>query len=169
MGYNDNTNNYSVLNNLKAKISEGEWEIVETLLKDNIEKEYLLSCYLIIVNSLFLSILYTSKSFWNSFREMSIKRHIITYSSTSSQWNPFVTSISQVSLKSSVTSFQWRYVYSLFTHKTISSSPYFQHWPGIIKAREILFKTLSTGFQEAPLILEKPVFLHLFVHPPDPW
>ena len=39
MSYNDNTNNYSVLNSLKAKILEGEWEVVETLLKDNIEKE----------------------------------------------------------------------------------------------------------------------------------
>ena len=39
MVQNEHSANYSIINNLKTKVFEGDWEAVETLLKENCNKE----------------------------------------------------------------------------------------------------------------------------------
>ena len=41
--------------------------------------------------------------------------------------------------------------------QSVQSSPYFEHWPGVQKSREILATALSREFFDESVILEKPV------------
>ena len=47
----------------------------------------------------------------------------------------------------------------LLTEKSVQSSSYFKHWPGIPKSREILADKLSREFVGETVIVEKPVLL----------
>ena len=47
----------------------------------------------------------------------------------------------------------------LLTVKSVQSSSYFQHWPGVEKSREILADSLSRAFIDDKVVVEKPVFL----------
>lgn len=47
----------------------------------------------------------------------------------------------------------------LLTLKSVQASPYFQHWPGIPKSREILAERLATEFIDESIVIEKPVGL----------
>ena len=52
----------------------------------------------------------------------------------------------------------------LLTLKSVQASPYFRHWPGVQKSREILADRLSTEFVDESLVSEKPVSLQLSLH-----
>lgn len=47
----------------------------------------------------------------------------------------------------------------LLSVKAVHNSPYFQHWPGVQRSREILADTVSHSFLDESVILEKPVAL----------
>ena len=50
----------------------------------------------------------------------------------------------------------------------MQSSPYFEHWPGVQKSREILAAALSREFFDESVILEKPVVPLSLPHPQLP-
>ena len=60
----------------------------------------------------------------------------------------------------------------LLTVKSVQSSAYFQHWPGVEKSREILADSLSRAFIDDKAVVEKPVLLSFRFFsrfPPTDW
>ena len=60
----------------------------------------------------------------------------------------------------------------LLTVKSVQSSAYFQHWPGVEKSREILAASLSRAFIDDKAVVEKPVLLSFRFFsrfPPTDW
>lgn len=56
----------------------------------------------------------------------------------------------------------------LLSVKAVHNSPYFQHWPGVQRSREILADTVSHSFLDESVILEKPVAPVTLSSPADP-
>ncbi|KAK8809013.1 hypothetical protein WA171_001141 [Blastocystis sp. BT1] len=141
----DHSNRIPVVKELRTRVMNGEWEMVESIVKEQFDEERQKPLLYQIYRQVYLEFISRSE-FQKALQYLfKVLKPLETVSNSFGQQ-------------------EFMELCYLLTEKSVQSSSYFRHWPAIPKAREILADKLSREFVGETVIVEKPIPANRLVH-----
>lgn len=146
----DHSNRIPIIRELRSHIMNGEWEKVESILKESFQEQY--PYVLSFPSREQKPLLYqVYKEIYLEYISSSEFQKALHY------LFKVIKPLEEISNQCGPQEFME--LCYLLTVKSVQSSSYFQHWPGVEKSREILADSLSRAFIDDKAVVEKPVLL----------
>lgn len=151
----DHSNRIPIVKELRTRITNGEWEGAESIVKEQFDEEY--------YNPFFLMLRRQKPLLYQIYRQVYLE--FISRSEFQKALQYLFKVIKPLeSVSNSFGQQEFMELCYLLTEKSVQSSLYFKHWPGVPKSREILADKLSREFVGETVVVEKPVIMAILLY-----